>query len=227
MTTIEGESKTSGNTSSVGLPLWRRFLAGCIRFLVFLWLKTLRYRVEGVAFLEEAREAKARVYLFWHGEQFLLLGWNPEARLCALTSQSQDGRLQARVLEELGLQTVAGSSSRGGAAGLRGMLRALRQGSSLALAADGPRGPLHRVKPGAIWLASRGEAPLLPLRARAAHAWVLRRAWDHFLLPFPFTQVTIFVGEPFSLTTPLSPQACAELQEQLREHLEELGGEEH
>ena len=56
---------------------------------------------------------------------------------------------------------------------------------------DGPRGPLHRVKPGAILAAQQSGAALVPITARASRAWVFERAWDRYQLPKPFARVEI------------------------------------
>ena len=181
---------------------------------------SLRYQTVGGENLEQARRSeKPLIYLFWHGEQLLLQGWNPERHLCALTSLSRDGRLQARILENLGIKTVGGSSSRGGVAGLRGLLRVLRQGTSLAMAADGPRGPRHQLKSGALWLASRSASPLVPLRATSQKSHIFYKAWDRFVLPFPLSSVRVAVGEPVWLPPNLQQEEflpwIAKLEQQL------------
>ena len=58
---------------------------------------------------------------------------------------------------------VRGSTGRGGVAGLKEMIRHLRDGRDVAFATDGPRGPRHQVQLGAIESARLGRAPLVPV----------------------------------------------------------------
>ena len=76
-----------------------------------------------------------------------------------MISQSFDGELIARVVERLGFVAVRGSSSRGGAVGLRGMQMAYEQGRICAFTADGPKGPARVAKAGVVQLAELTGAP--------------------------------------------------------------------
>jgi hypothetical protein len=134
------------------------------------------------------------VLAFWHGKQLALLRARRPA--VALVSWSRDGALSAGVLSRLGLTVVRGSSSRGGAQGLRALIRQMRGGLDGVFAVDGPRGPLARAKPGAALAAVLARAQLVPVGTAARRAWVLGRAWDRFEVPWPFTRVVIAVGEP-------------------------------
>jgi hypothetical protein len=136
------------------------------------------------------------VYAFWHGRQMPLVRLRREHPTAVLVSHSRDGALQAAVLRSLGIEVLRGSTSRGGAQGLRGMLRALRRGCDAAFAVDGPRGPIGRSKAGAGWVAERAEAALVPVGVAASHAVVLRRTWDRFEIPLPFSRVCVLLGPP-------------------------------
>ena len=111
-----------------------------------------------------------------------------------LISPSFDGELIARVVGRLGFVPVRGSSSRGGAAGLLGMERAVRDRHKVALTADGPKGPLYLAKPGVTALAQRaaaregGEYSVSTFHIHAEQAWQLR-SWDRFMIPKPFSRV--------------------------------------
>jgi hypothetical protein len=125
-----------------------------VRALLRLWLFTLRIRRTGPPFDRPA------VIVFWHGDQFPLLAVRPSAPVAAAVSRSRDGSLQAGILGGLGVVSVRGSSSRGGAHAARGLLRALRAGWPVLLAVDGPRGPRGSVAPGAAFLAGRTGFPV-------------------------------------------------------------------
>lgn len=184
----------------------RRWLAWPAALLIRVWLATLRVRRLGPPIEGPGLVA------FWHGDQLPLIGQRPAGPLVAPVSLSADGRLQARILARLGIASVAGSSSRGGAAALRGLWRAVRGGSVALMAVDGPRGPRGAVKPGVIFLARRAGLPIWPVGVAVARGHRLRRAWDRYLLPCPFTRAVVLVGQPWHPPEVGSVDtACAEL----------------
>ncbi len=148
---------------------------------------TYRVRFEGP--LPPAN--RPRIFAFHHGRQLGLFRHERDRRVAVLSSLSRDGRLQARILRRLGFEVVDGSSSRGGARGLAGLVRAVRQGLDAAFAVDGPKGPRGAVKPGVVFLARRTGGAIVPVCASARHALRFSRAWDHYLLPLPFSRVVV------------------------------------
>ncbi|MFC1485153.1 lysophospholipid acyltransferase family protein [bacterium] len=118
--------------------------------------------------------------------------------LCIMTSLSKDGDLQSKILSKMGYQIVRGSSSRGGAKGLVGMIRKIKQGYDAAFAVDGPRGPIYQAKPGVIFLAEKTNAVIVPVAVSAKKSWVLNN-WDKYMLPKPFTKTVIKYGQPIEV----------------------------
>jgi lysophospholipid acyltransferase (LPLAT)-like uncharacterized protein len=184
--------------------------------LIRAWTWSLRYRRLGPPIVGPGLVA------FWHGDQLPLLGQRPMGDVVAPISASRDGRLQAAILGRLGVGDVPGSSSRGGAAAARGLLRALSRGAVALMAVDGPRGPRGLVKPGVVYLAGHVGAPVFPVAVAVARGRRLRRAWDRYLLPLPFTRTVVVVGEPLHFTRGDDLEAGALA---LAERLERLGAE--
>jgi lysophospholipid acyltransferase (LPLAT)-like uncharacterized protein len=159
---------------------------------VIRWLGvTLRYEdvVEtgAVAGYEIAEPA---IFAMWH--RSLLAGaWHFRNRgIAILISGSFDGELIARTVERLGFLPVRGSSSRGGAPGLRNLERAFRTGHHCAITADGPRGPAMVAKAGTAQLATLVGSDVGAFCVLPERAWVLR-SWDRFLIPKPFSRVVV------------------------------------
>lgn len=140
------------------------------------------------------------VFAFWHRSLLACAYRFRNLDIAILISSSFDGELIARTVELLGFKAIRGSSSRGGAAGLRNMQLAYAAGHRCAITADGPRGPVFVAKPGTAQLASSvGRVPGEGLRtgtwvgcfyALPDRAWELR-SWDRFLIPKPFSRVVI------------------------------------
>ncbi len=115
-----------------------------------------------------------------------------------MRSSSKDGRLIAAVLERLGLLSVAGSSSRGGAAGLRKLVKLARAGSDTSVTVDGPRGPRYRVKEGILQLAALSGAPIIPTAVSPSGVKYLG-SWDRTMLPMPFARIRVRYGAALSI----------------------------
>ena len=141
-----------------------------------------------------------------------------------MVSQSRDGELAARFAERLGLVPVRGSSTRGGTTALAEILKALKEHPAVIHIVDGPTGPKGIVKPGLISMAQVSGAAILPVIVSARKAWVLG-SWDRFLIPKPFSEVTIEWGRPLVVPRDLDPAGNEELRRVIEERLSEGYGE--
>jgi lysophospholipid acyltransferase (LPLAT)-like uncharacterized protein len=169
----------------------------------------------------------ASIMAFWHGQQ-LMIGWgyldsfprNDRKDTYVLISKSQDGRFIAKAIEFIGYKSIAGSSSRGGAEALLQLNRVIEQGQHVVFTPDGPRGPIYKVKPGVINLASSSAAKIIPAAFAASSYWQFN-SWDKMLLPKPFAKAVIYVGPALSVPAELSDseveEYCVKLEQLLNE----------
>lgn len=149
------------------------------------------------------------VLAFFHGRQFLLLGCFAGEKIATMASYSRDGELQARTMSGLGYGIVRGSASRGGARGLIGLIRLMEKGYWPCFAVDGPKGPIRAVKPGAVYLSKKTGIPVIPLVSSANPAFIFKNAWDHYLLPLPFSRGAVLLGEPMTFDSDLDESAVS------------------
>ena len=178
---------------------WRTRMA--IR-LVSLLLEALgatwRLRVHGrEALLARDAQAPRVVYTLWHG-QMLPIIYAHRQPTAVMISEHRDGEILAQILGRLGFSAIRGSTSRGGARALLAAVKVFNTGVDVAITPDGPRGPRHSYAPGALVLASRAGAAIVPIVAHADRTWRLR-SWDKFEIPKPFARVTIAYGTPVRL----------------------------
>ena len=130
------------------------------------------------------------IFAFWHCSMLTSAHRFRNLNIAILISRSFDGELIARTLTLLGFHPVRGSSSRGGAAGLRGMADSYAEGRPCAFTADGPRGPERVAKAGTVQLAELTGAKWIgAYHAQPDRAWIMK-SWDHFIVPKPFAKVT-------------------------------------
>ncbi len=130
------------------------------------------------------------VFAFWHRSLLACAHRFRGLDIAILISRSFDGEIIASTVELLGFTAIRGSSTRGGASGLRNMERAYREGHRCAITADGPRGPVFVAKPGTAQLAQLVGAWVGTFYVLPARAWELR-SWDRFLIPKPFSRVIL------------------------------------
>jgi lysophospholipid acyltransferase (LPLAT)-like uncharacterized protein len=160
---------------------------------------TLRLRFHGEATIRGwERERKRFLLAFWHRHLLLMRYAYRGDRMSVLVSRSRDGELIARVMAKLGIATERGSSSRGGAAGLRALVRVARGGSDIAITPDGPRGPLREVQPGVVLAAAATGLPMIPVAIAARRRRELG-SWDRMPVPLPGSRVEIVYGEPLEV----------------------------
>ena len=130
------------------------------------------------------------IFAFWHRTLLVCAHRFRNHGIAILISASFDGELIARTVALLGFHPVRGSSSRGGASGLRTMAEAYTDGHICAFTADGPRGPNMIAKPGPVQLAELTSAPWIgAYYAQPSSSWELN-SWDRFMIPKPFSTVT-------------------------------------
>jgi lysophospholipid acyltransferase (LPLAT)-like uncharacterized protein len=174
------------------LSLW--LVPRLVALLLRALHRTLRYEVVVEPGAAPATPPALQVWCFWH--RCLIpcaCYFHGRFKPAVLISRSFDGELIARTIERLGFLTARGSSTRSGASGLLALARAVEGGYPAVFTADGPRGPVYKVKPGAVKLAQLTGYPIGIFYAHPEKAWRLR-SWDRFLIPKPFSRVAISWG---------------------------------
>lgn len=202
-------------------------LVGLIRLM---WW-TYRFEIRGAAGLDEiAARGKPVILSFWHGDLFMMPWYLSRLSergvgVTYLVSPSMDGEYAVKLLNVIGGRTVRGSATRSGTKAIRGLYRVIvKDRGSPVVAADGPKGPSHRCKKGAIVLGQLTEARIVPLAAAPRRAFQLR-TWDRLAIPLPFTRVAIEVGEPVEIPKELTEDEVETHRLDLEQRINDLGEE--
>ena len=191
----EARSTPGAEADTRTLDVRRRLVVRVVGWLVFALGRTWRVRVYGRQALLSRRAHDARVVVtLWHG-QMLPVSWVQRQPTRAMISEHRDGEMMAHIVGMLGIASIRGSSSRGGARALLECAKVLRSGADVAITPDGPRGPRHSFAPGALVVAYRAQTSIVPVGVHVDRAWRLR-SWDQFEIPKPFARVTVVYGTP-------------------------------
>jgi lysophospholipid acyltransferase (LPLAT)-like uncharacterized protein len=138
---------------------------------------------------------EASIIAFWHGRQLMLPLTYAGPGIDILISQHRDGELISRTVRSFGFSSIRGSTTRGGAVALRGLIRSGRAGRDLGVTPDGPKGPRRVAQPGVIALAKATGLPIFPVTFGASKKKTFD-SWDRFITPYPFSRGVFIWGEP-------------------------------
>jgi lysophospholipid acyltransferase (LPLAT)-like uncharacterized protein len=188
------------------------------------WLSCRTGRIVGDEHLTAAlAKAPSLIPVYWHQHQLFCTRYLLQRRSRGimpgwLISPSVDGELGAMMVTRIGARAIRGSSSHTGARALRDYYLALvKENVSPVVTPDGPKGPRFKFKPGAILLAQMSGRPMLPMAYAASRAWLIK--WDKFVIPVPFSKISIAVGEPRYVARVLGAAAMEALQREMEQEL--------
>lgn len=157
------------------------------------------------------------VYVMWHQNQFCIHGIPNRSKLGVLISTSLDGEIIARVCEKWGFIVCRGSAGRKGAvSSLLKMIDLIKDGNSMSIMVDGPRGPLHKVKGGAITLARDTGVPIVPVHWYSEDfTFVKFPSWDKMSSPVGDCKILNIYGEPIYVGDKTDEQVAQEIKDSL------------
>ena len=191
----------------------------------YLWLLRLtckRTVINGGGIEQLYSEGKPVLVALWHGRLLMMPILFPKGRkVHALISAHKDGRIISHVATLNGINTVTGSSSQGGAKALREMVRYSSKGDTLFITPDGPKGPRMRLSAGTIETARLSGATILPVSISCSNG-KLFKSWDRFMLPKPFSTITIVWGKPVAVPAKASKEERATLQQSIENTMNQL-----
>jgi lysophospholipid acyltransferase (LPLAT)-like uncharacterized protein len=180
-------------------------IAWALTLYVRLVMASQSWRVEGKENLRLLAGDDTFIIVFWHETLPAISVLLRQARAAGVTKQGvvlasrhRDGQLIGNVMVNLGMEQVAGSTNKGGASGLRGLLRALSAGKHVCITPDGPRGPRRVAAPGVGQLAALSGARVIPCGVCTTRAVTLD-TWDQMRLALPFGRGVLAIGAPIAV----------------------------
>jgi len=183
--------------------MFRAYVLPWLVYLFYrLWSATWRVECVESAGLKAAKASgEPMIFAHWHGDELKVFPLVTPYKIATMTSTSKDGQLVDFAIRKLGGATSRGSSTRGGIGALKGLIRLIGKGYRASMAVDGPKGPLHKVKPGVFELSRLANARIVPVGAASSRAIVFHKSWNRAELPKPFAKVVVWFGEPLNVIT--------------------------
>jgi lysophospholipid acyltransferase (LPLAT)-like uncharacterized protein len=189
------------------------FLQLIVRFIYFTNKKVYHYPTN--------MDNENFILSLWHGDLITqplnYKSFKKNGIVKVIVSEHSDGEIIRRTVESLGIGSLSGSSTRGGAKALLGAIKALQNGVDIAITPDGPKGPKHSIADGIVMIAQKTNARVACFGSKSSKYWQFN-SWDDFTIPKPFGTIDLYVGEPFSL----EGLSLEEAKEKIKINMEKL-----
>lgn len=175
-----------------------------LRYLITLLCKSLRVEVIGDRVIRNfVEDEEGFVVAFWHGSMLVPWYYLRSNKTAAMVSPSKDGDLLTKVLSYWKYKVVRGSSTKSGKDALNEMIGLIQNNFLVTITPDGPTGPVHQFKPGAVITAQRTGCPLMLVGVGYKKKRIFN-SWDEFELPELFSRVKLVVSDPIYIESELS-----------------------
>lgn len=177
-----------------------------LSLIIRFWMRTLDYRLYHYDRSVDPSLPEFRgpvIFILWHEYVLVPFHLRNHTQLGILASRHRDAEWLSQMALMNGFRVFRGSSGRGGVGAMKAMFNQ-PDVSGLVLTPDGPRGPRREMAPGAIFLASKLQIPLVPVGFGFAKPWRNRRSWDKFPIPKPGSRSRIILGPRISIPDKLT-----------------------
>lgn len=163
----------------------------------------------------------------WHSHQCMIYAVEDKENFYVLISASNDGEMIAKAIEFLNIKSVRGSSKRHGVSGALSLIEKIKEGASIGIMVDGPKGPVYKVKEGIINIAKNTGIPIVPaIWASKDKTFLKFNTWDNFRIPLGFCKTIALYGEaiyiPQETTKEEIPQWCEKIEQAMHETEKDL-----
>lgn len=162
----------------------------------------------------------------WHCDQCMVYAVEDKTKFYALISASNDGEIIAKSAECLNIKAVRGSTKRRGVAASFELIEKLKDGNSVGIMVDGPRGPKGKVKDGIINISKLSGVPIVPAVWYSKDKTLLEfNTWDKFRIPLGFCKLAALYGEPIYVPENISKEEIQDYRQKLEDAMNALNDE--
>lgn len=194
------------------------FVTRVVPFFMQLVVRFIYFTNKKIYHHPKIDENESFIVSFWHGE-LLMQPFNykklkPRGKVSAMISEHKDGEAITRTVEYLGIHSIRGSSSKGGAKVLISAIKEIKNGDDIAITPDGPRGPRHSIADGIVAISQKTNAKILLFNCKPTKYWQFN-SWDKFIVPKPFGTLEFFISEPLDVSGLENEEAKELIKEQM------------
>jgi lysophospholipid acyltransferase (LPLAT)-like uncharacterized protein len=196
-------------------------VAGVMVAILRLWSATLRKQTSQLDRLDRyMADGRQVLAVFWHGKYLPLFPMAKGKHAVVITINSFRGRVIGEICKRFGYRPVLLPVD-AHAHGFPALVDQVKGNAGLiALALDGPTGPFHRIRSGALTLSAVHGVVLAPIGVASSRKIVMRSRWDRQEAPMPFSRVAVAVGDRIELHHKLDEVGAMPMEEIVRQAMD-------
>lgn len=162
------------------------------------------------------------IFCTWHNRLYCAPYFLPHhIKINALQSKHSDGMMTDVLFKLINMKIIYGSSKKKGMSAFLKMVKCIKNGESIAITPDGPRGPKEVVKDGLIKLAQTTGTPIVPIIWHTKNNKILK-SWDNFIIPHPFSRGIYIFGKPINVENKMSNKQFIDTKRYIQKSLNQL-----
>jgi hypothetical protein len=185
---------------------------------------TCKVREHGRENLDACKRSGPFTVAVWHYAVLVAVSRMRGMDWVVMVSGSKDAEYVSQLMKRMKIETVRGSRGKGGLKAIQEMGRLMKDGEkNAAIIADGSQGPPRVAQAGAVLLASKTGAPILPI-AWSAKRYKAFRSWDRTIFPLPFSEVSLWYGKPIMVPEKLKAADLEHFRLEMEKSLNDLYG---
>jgi lysophospholipid acyltransferase (LPLAT)-like uncharacterized protein len=201
----------------LGYELVQSIICYIISIYIKLVFRTSKVEIYGYTeeYLNFLLNGKATFVTTWHGRIFvapmivktLVKKINYKKQPIVLSSKHRDGKLASKTMKFFNFKEIFGSTinkskldkaeNSGAVKSIITIMREIKNGSSIHLAPDGPRGPIRKINSEIVSIAKKTNTPVFPVAISYSFKKQLL-SWDEFQIPFPFGKISVEYLSPLN-----------------------------
>lgn len=184
-------------------PLFGFIIKNILYFYVKMLFFTYWLEVQNDFQTVSSDDLKQGVFYFWHQNILAATFFFSTKKMVGhcIISPSDDGKLMGFIAQKLGFKVLYGSKYKDSVKLIRHSLDVLQANKRIAVVGDGSRGPAFKLQRGIIYLASKSQVPLVFIECKAQWAFTIKKSWDNFKLPLPFSKIFVKIHTPVKLSS--------------------------
>ena len=186
--------------------------------------KTTKWDLRGVStFYDNLEKYGSVIFVAWHGRAPMIPPfWDRRKKLKALVSPHRDGQMIASVLRRFGIGNINGSTNENAKGSAVAIMKELKQGTTIAIIPDGPRGPSMTMSLSPVYYAQKAGIPVICVTYSVKNSYIVEKSWDRMLLPKPFNKGICAVSEPFLIPSNATKKQLEEYRLKIENTLNNL-----
>lgn len=185
-----------------------KFTSKVIGKVLYWYLKLVKatsrieYDYENGFSKEKFESSSNIVFIYWHQElatsvlAFEQIGY----KINALISPHSDGQIISKVVENIGVKTISGSTNKSAISAIKLIMGALRLGENVVVTPDGPKGPAREINSNIMNIAAKTSSTIVPVSINISRK-IEFNSWDKFHFPLPFSKIKVKFAKPIIPTS--------------------------